>query len=144
SVRPGPFASQVIGIIGSIRSLIDRRAARDPDELRLMSVPTQQVPFEMTDRRVRHERMTFVVAGATVHTSGSVGLDESLDLVIEVPLEERWFRNEMLASALGGEVIRIPVRGTLSRPQFELNAVRDLTRRVATGAAGSLLQKLFD
>jgi hypothetical protein len=144
SVRPGPFAEQLIGIIGTIRSLVDRRGARDPDQVRLMSVPEQQVLFEMADGRVRHEPMQFVVAGATVRTSGSVGLDESLDLLIEVPLEESWFRNDLLASTLGGEVIRIPVRGTLSRPQFELNAIRELTRRFATGAAGNLLQKLFD
>jgi hypothetical protein len=144
AVRPGPFATQVIGIIGSIRSLADRRGARDPEQMRLMSVPAQQVPFEMVDGRVRHERMQFVVGGAMVQTSGSVGLDESLDLLIEVPLEESWFRNDLLASTLGGEVIRIPVRGTLSRPEFELNAVRELTRRFAAGAAGNLLQKLFD
>jgi hypothetical protein len=144
SVRPGPFAEQMIGIITSIRSLVDRRGGRDTDGRQLVTMQQQSVGFEMADGRVRHDPMTFVVAGATVHTSGSVGLDETLDLLIEVPLEERWFRNDLLASTLGGEVIRIPVRGTLSRPQFELGALRDLTRRFAAGAAGNLLQKLFD
>src|SRR5690606_41937988 len=126
------------------RSLRGRKAPRDPADRTLGTMPQQRVKLEVSERQLRHEPMQFVVARAVIRTSGPVGLDESRDLLIEIPLEKKWFKSDLLASTLGGEVIRIPVHGTLSRPQFELSALRDLTARLAAGAAGSLLQNLLD
>ena len=110
---------RLFGLIETIRNLIERKPGGRIGDRVIMTLDDQQVPFAMADGRVRHEGLQLNVAGTVVRSSGSVGLDESLDLLIEVPLPKSWFKQEILAAALGGEVLRIPVRGTLDRPQFD-------------------------
>ena len=144
-LRPGPFAERVIGIVGTIQELISGRPGWSlSGRRRLIGMDDQRIPFVMEKGRVRHENLEFTVAGTPVRTSGSIGFDESLDLVVAVPLPESWLTKNDLRSVIGGEAIQIPVRGTLDRPQFDLLALRELARRAAIRASGGLLRKLLD
>ena len=144
-VRPGPFAERVIGIVGTAQQLISGKPGRTlPANQRLIVMDDQRVTFVMDAGRVHHQDLEFTVAGTPVHTSGSIGFDDSLDLLIAIPLPESWLAKDDFRSMFGGEVIQIPVRGTLARPQFDLLALRDLARRIAIRASGGLLRKLLD
>lgn len=154
---PGPFARSILETVQQVQ----RIAGNDPtqgSDLRLYS-PPQTVLCRIDQRRVFHDRFTVQLGdqdGPLIATSGSVGFDESLDLVVEIPLDAKWFRDERVAKALGGQLLRIPVGGTLSSPAPDQRAFQDLARRAATGAVQNAvdqqiqkqirdpLKKLFD
>jgi hypothetical protein len=60
---------------------------------------------------------------------------------VTVPLEAKWFKDERIAAALGGQALRIPVRGTLSNPAPDPRALQDFARRAATGAVNGFLNR---
>jgi hypothetical protein len=146
SVRPGPLAQEIITLVATIEGLLAGRppvaagALQEP----LLELPEQGIEYALHDGRVHHSGMVMVVRSAQIRTSGSVGLDESLDLVLEIPVQDRWLRSELLESAFRGEVLRIPVRGTLRRPVIDRQILSDLVRRLAQRATGGLLRKLLD
>ena len=50
----------------------------------------QQVQFRMANGRLHHQGLEWIAAGAVIRTSGSVAADETLDLVVELPIQEKW------------------------------------------------------
>lgn len=88
-----------------------------PPSVRLADHST--VRFTMADGRVHHRELEFGVRNLTVRTSGSVGLDQSLDLVAEVPLPAGRLGNTRLPDFLTGQAIKLPIRGTLSQPEID-------------------------
>ena len=78
--------------------------------------------------------MAFQVGQLTVYSRGSVGLDQTLALELEVPLPEQWTTGGPLRENLRGQSVRIPVRGTLTRPQIDDRAVVSLSEQLLRGA----------
>ncbi|MGE3999133.1 MAG: hypothetical protein AB7I48_02865 [Planctomycetaceae bacterium] len=145
-IQPGPFSQQIIGVVGVVESLIPGRrsqvaAAVGNDWL---TFPEQDVPFQMTDGRMFHSGLEFRVGSVLVRTSGSVGLDESLDLLLEIPVPDDWLRGSFLADTLHGEVLRIPLRGTFQNPHFDRRALSEFAGRFAARAGEGLLRRLLD
>lgn len=93
------------------------------------------VSFQMSGGRVEHRDLEFDLPGVHVRTSGSVGLDRTLDLLAEVELRlpEKLLAESPLAKSLAEKTLKIPIGGTLSKPQLEAGFVRELG-----------LAKLFD
>ena len=90
-----------------------------PAQLRQGSV----VAFRMKDRRVYHDGLELVFPALTVRTSGSVGLDRTMDLTAEMPVPPRWLGNNAAAiRAVASQTIRLPLRGTLERPELDPRA----------------------
>jgi hypothetical protein len=77
------------------------------------------VQFRMADRRVEHHGLAFGTPQLTVATQGSVGLDQSLDLLAEIAVHPVLDR-ELALPALLKEPFQVPIRGTLRRPQVDL------------------------
>jgi hypothetical protein len=148
-VGPGPLAQQAIAIGRQVESLLkgelplpfDTRRGRDRHWLVMNA---QEIPFEFKDGRVHHERVEYRVGDVVVTTSGSVGIDESLDLTVEVPLQDKWLGSRGALASLKGEVLRIPVTGTFQRPTIDPKPLEDFNRRLARKAAGGLLERLLD
>lgn len=154
---PGPLARSILDAVRQVQAIAGRESTNGSD-LRLV-VPAQNVRLTVAGGRVTHDRFAVRLGdaeGALVATSGSVGFDETVDLVAEVPLDAKWFKEERVAQALGGQMLRIPIRGTLGRPAVDPRAFQDLARRAAAGAVkgtidrqlekqlGEPLRKLFD
>lgn len=139
---PGPVARSLIDVVGQVQRIAGGDATNGSD-LRLVA-PQQSVAVRMTNGRVFHDRFAVQLGdadGPTVTTSGSVGLDETLDLVVTVPLDAKWFKDPRTAAALGGQLLRIPVRGTLSKPAPDPRVIQDFARRAATGAVNGILNR---
>jgi hypothetical protein len=139
---PGPLARSLIDVIGQVQRIAGGEPTHGSD-LRLLA-PQQAVGLKMSNGRVSHDRFAVQLGdadGPIVTTSGSVGLDESLDLVVTVLLEAKWFKDERIAASLGGQSLRIPVRGTLSNPAPDPRALQDFARRAATGAVNGFLNR---
>ena len=148
-VGPGPFARQAITIGQHVETLLkgelplpfDPRPGRDRNWLVLQP---QDLAFEFRDGRVHHERIEYQVGDVVVATTGSVGLDESLDLTVEIPLQDKWLGSRRALASLKGEVLRIPVTGTFEQPAVDPRPLADFNRRLAKKAAGNLLERLLD
>jgi hypothetical protein len=87
---------------------------------RSLILPEQTIPVQVKQGYVTHEGLTMDLSGYRLRTSGAVGLNEQLQIVMDVPLEK--------TSAVGaGRSVKVPLRGSISKPQLD---------------AGNLLQNL--
>jgi translocation and assembly module TamB len=140
---PGEIADGILDLIGSER------------------VPTlklnQPVDLAITDGRVVQRGLAIPVGRLTrVEIEGWVDFARNMELRVSLPITPAMLGNQPgLVSMLGGARISIPIRGTLSRPQFDRAAFADalmastkkLLGRVATGGANGvfrLFDRLFD
>lgn len=125
-VGPGPLVQE-------LAVLLDRPG---PAQLARESV----IPFRMVDGRVYHQNVAMIFPEVTIRTSGSVGLDQTLALVAEMPVPPKWIGNNVVGSALRNQIIRLPIAGTLTRPAIDRPALAQLSRQFMRNAAQNVLQ----
>lgn len=145
-VKPGGAALQVTGMIDQIKSLIQRRPAGGaPGGRAIMQMPEQNIPFKLTRGRVYHEGVIFLIGDGKVISSGSVGMDESVDLALQIPILPEWAQDQKLLAGLSGKTLKIPVRGSLGQPQFDARVLSELAAQIGgTALEGALENKLDD
>lgn len=139
-VRPGPLALRYTDVVQQVKSLIQGKplstASADKVWIKLAE---QSVRFRVIEGRVHHQQLAMQVGEYTIRTQGSVGFDETIDLVAEIPIEDDWIAGKKYLAGLKGQSIRIPVRGYVNRPQLDSQAIAELGRMIAASTAGSLL-----
>jgi translocation and assembly module TamB len=121
---------------------------------RMQLAQEQVVPIRIEKGRVHHENMAFTMNGFKVTTSGSVGFDGSLSMIISVPLPESAVgpilkKAPKLRDALINKRVNVPITGTMARPMVDQRAfqasVGQLTdealREAAKGKVDDLLQE---
>jgi hypothetical protein len=94
------------------------------------------VQFQLRDRRVYHEGLAFglpeISPTLVIQTSGSVGLDKTLDLQVQIPVVLDLALSGPLAQRISGKSIHLAVTGTLDDPKVSLppeeTAWQQLTR----------------
>ena len=123
-VLPGPLFGEIAGFLGQIEATVGRGAGGllSPDQP-LMIVDRQTVNFQLREGRLYHSPMTFNVKGVPVRTRGSVGADQSLDLLAEIMFPAPWARRVPLIAHLDGKVFEVPIRGTLRHPKVDGQAI---------------------
>ncbi len=144
-VRPGPFANQIIGLVSVIEGIVSggRNVSAAAGDV-WITMPEQEIAFHLTNGRMHHASLEFHTGPVIIRSTGSVGLDETLDLMIAVTLPDEWLKRPLLSDLFEGEIIRIPVVGTFDRPQFDRRGLADFGKRIAARATGGLLRKLFN
>ncbi|MFO0896599.1 MAG: hypothetical protein U0836_04120 [Pirellulales bacterium] len=141
-VRAGPVMQEMIWLARQIEALLRKQQLPDAGNLNqpLVKVSDNSVPFQLKDRRVYHEGLEIQVGEVTVRTRGSVGLDQSLALVAEVPIRSDWLKQAPRLAGLKNQTIRIPIAGTLNQPQLDRNAWQNLATQFLQGAVQELLR----
>ncbi|PQO46128.1 hypothetical protein [Blastopirellula marina] len=106
------------------------------------------IRFQLADRRIYHEGLDFGVGNLRIRTHGYVGLDESLDLIAEVPIplaaEKAFAAGEIpnpIIESLRGKTIEIHIVGTLDKPQID---AQSLSQSLLTTAESTLREMLQD
>lgn len=134
-VGTGPVVSAIAQLLGA-----------NTTSMTLASETT--VPVQIANGRIHHQNFTFRIGGTTLRTSGSVGFDNTLDLIVDVPLPKDWpalRNNPVLQNAISGKVVPVPVGGTLAQPQIDRRAfeqaVMNLARESVKGAGRELLER---
>jgi hypothetical protein len=95
----------------------------------------------MVQRRVYHRNLKFVVGTMPITTYGSVGLDdESLSMVAEIPLQANLLGRDLALGSLEGQVIQLPIGGTLSKPKLDRGALGKLTAGIVQSFTRGVLQ----
>lgn len=143
AVGPGPLAQEVIGAVERMAALVERKLPRlhalAQDEW--IEMPPQQVPFQVRGERVYHQQLFMQVRRIPVTTQGSVGWDQSLLLDVDVQIPRDWVAGRPLLERLLQRPVRIPVRGTLTKPELDEKFFVDLGRQLLGNAPGQLLEE---
>ncbi len=153
-IVPGPVARQLIELGRQIESMVKTRGTgrtRDATPQTLLHVHENDVEFRVQAGRVYHRGLTFRVGDAVFVTHGSVGLDESLAVMVETQIADAWVQNDPVLQHLRGQTVRIPVHGTLSRPAVDQRSLAQASVQLFQGTAeralgdalGKQLDKLF-
>ncbi|MBX3413151.1 MAG: hypothetical protein KF708_10725 [Pirellulales bacterium] len=109
-VGPGPLVEELASSLGV------------PPEMNLANESV--VEFEMIDGRVYHQGLQFGFTRLNVRTHGSVGIvDQSLDVVAEVPLAGLAKEDAPLREALSQHTLVIPIKGTLEKPEVDASSL---------------------
>ena len=139
--KPGAAALQLVSAINQIQSLITRRQGGDLNrDDNTLQMPEQQIPVKLQQGRVYHQGMTFVVRNVTVKTSGSVGVDNTLNLIAEIPIRDEWIGNNKPLMGLKGKSLQVPIGGTTSNPQIDPNFIANLAQQIGGSALDGVLQ----
>ena len=141
-IGPGPMAQEFLSTAQQVKVVIDGGSTGGNNLMTAswLVVPEQTIRFEVEEGRVQHHGLTVTVDDVSIQTSGSVGFDQSVDMVAKVPIRNEWVEGKRYLSALKGTVLNIPVRGSLSKPRLDRRALTDLGRNTVRDAAGRLLQ----
>lgn len=125
-IGPGPLTQELALVLGR----------PSPAKLTRESV----VPFRMVDGRIYHRDLELVFPDATIRTYGSVGLDQSMALMAEMPVPEKWRGNNVLGTALRDQKLNLPIAGTLGRPQLDRQTLDVVSRQFINKAAQNVIQ----
>lgn len=142
-VAPGPFVNNMLGLARQVKAVVKRAAnLGQPGAVNgsLLTISQQNVRFQMVDGRVHHEGLQFNMGDIIVRTSGSVGMDQTMVMVAEVPIMPDWIAGNRLLAGLQGQVIRLPISGTFAQPRVDQGAVTQLTQQLLNNAAGRVIE----
>lgn len=141
-VGPGPLSQQLLLLAAQIKAIADGNllaAPTTPTE-RWLDLPQQRVAFRMAENRVHHRGMQMAVKDVVIRTSGSVGTDQTIALVAEIPIRDEWLSRSKYLAAMKGQTIQVPIRGTLTNPKLDQSALTQITQQAAAGAANRYIQ----
>ncbi len=151
TVTPGPLFRPFVLIGRQVEAmakgkLVPQDLGRDPA---LLKIDNQKVDFHLVEGRVFHQGLTMEVGEVTIRTRGWVGLDETVNIVAEIPVKDEWKkqRNSPLAG-FTEDVIRVPIQGNLKNPKFEFSVLtkllETLPRAAIENAVNKGLERLFN
>ncbi len=141
-VGPGPLAQEFLGAAQQLRTIIDSgRSSRDDQATTWLVLPEQQVPFDVQQGRVHHRGLTVTAGDLVLRTSGSVGFDQTLALLAELPIQDRWIANRPLLQGLKGTTLQLPIQGSFSQPKADRRALADLNQRMMQDAASGAIEQ---
>jgi len=118
---------------------------------RAIELGDREIAFVSQDGRIETSPFVINAGGEEIILSGSVGLDQSLDYVAQMPITEEMVGEDAYAY-LQGTTVNVPIGGTLSRPQLSEHVLRDAvndlvrqaTRNLLREEAGKALRRLFE
>ena len=140
-VGAGPMAEQLIGSAKQLQTLLRPGKVNERDYNTWLKMSEQSVPVNVRNGRVYHDGIKFSHDDILVRTKGSVGLDQTLDMVAEIPIADDWLGGNEYLSGLQGQSISIPITGTVSKPVLDRSAIQNFSRQIAQKAASSAINK---
>lgn len=141
-VGPGPLAQEFLGAAQQVRTILDSsRSNRGDQATTWLVLPEQQVPFEVQRGRVHHRGLTVMAGDLVLRTSGSVGFDQTLALMAEVPIQDRWIADRRPLQGLKGTTLQLPIQGSFSQPKADRRALADLNQQMMRDAASGALEE---
>ncbi len=145
-IGPGPLASPYISMAQNIKSLMEKQplggtaTTETQTQPLALQIPEQNINVKVVDGRVYHQGLKMTIKDVVVTTEGSVGLDQTVEMVAVIPILDKWVEKDKYLSALKGQSIRIPVRGTLAAPRLDMRGLQDFSKTMISTAAKGALQ----
>ncbi|MFP6678423.1 MAG: hypothetical protein VB878_25265, partial [Pirellulaceae bacterium] len=63
-----------------------------------------------------------------------------IELVCEVPIQDKWIKSNRLLASLRNSKLKIPISGTLSKPRIDARVLRDFSKQMLRGVAEDLIR----
>ncbi|MGE5194772.1 MAG: hypothetical protein ACM3U2_19955 [Deltaproteobacteria bacterium] len=149
-VLPGPLFNEIGGLIGNILAASGEKSPRDVlgVDTPLVVIGRQEIKFKLQDRRIYHSPVEFKVRELVIRTRGSVGVDQTLDLVAEISFSDQLLSRARFLSPYRERPLVLPIRGTLRKPKVDPQVVGRLATEFGQNAVEGLinrgLQKLLE
>ena len=140
-VGPGPLTQQILGGVTSIQTIMGRQPNAD---FQMMTVEEQKVPFAYAEGRVYHKDLKVGFGEIVVQSQGSVGLDQTINFQLLVPIPDKWTEGKPVLAQLKGEAIPFQMGGTLDQPQLDGRALGEFGKRIGMNSVPGLIQQLIE
>jgi hypothetical protein len=133
---PGPLFAEISELVGRIVSTVDRNPPRDllGIDRPLVEMDRQTVDFKLQGRRVYHSPVDFKVRNLLMRTHGSVGIDQTLDLIAGISFSDEFVSRAKILAPLAGRTLEIPIHGTLRKPAVDRGAIGTLLKQIGPNA----------
>jgi hypothetical protein len=109
TMNPGPLVEQLASLVATSPALVRIE-------------PESVILFRMTGGRIYHQGLSLEFPDVTMRTYGSVGLDDSLKLMVETSVPLKWLPSTAVTEAIRKQKLQIPVDGTLQSPKLDIGA----------------------
>ncbi len=139
TILPGPLAEHYLTMGRQLESIIRGKPVGSGGSA-MIQMPEQQIDLLLRKGRVYHRGLRMQAGDLLIVTQGSVGIDQSLDLVAIIPIADAWIAGKPVLAGLKGQTIQIPIRGTISSPKLDQQAIGQLAERIAGSAASTLIE----
>jgi len=142
-VSAGPLARQYIVLAQQLKGLSEGRPLGQPistSQRDWIDLPKQEISLEIRQGRVYHQGVKIQIGDVQITTRGSVGFDQTVQLLAEIPLQDAWLKTDIARRALQGQVVRIPVGGSVLAPRLDGRAINNLASQAIGNAANNVLQ----
>jgi translocation and assembly module TamB len=140
-LSPGPLGQQLLLVPQAVATLLKHQIPTlRPATNAIMVMDPHDVEFQMVGRVVYFRGLKIRSGEVTVHTSGAVGVDQSVDLIAEVSILDEWVAGDRLLAPLRGQVIRVPIRGSLDKPKLDSRVLTDLATNLFGNATRNLIE----
>jgi translocation and assembly module TamB len=141
SMQPGPILQTLLGFAQQIEGLARGQIpfANSQQPVSLIRIENQTVDFKMIDGRVYHRGLQFTAGNVTITTKGSVGLDESLSVVAEIPMHAGLLGNNSKLKGVDSDTLQIPIEGTITHPKIDPRVIEKLTGAMLKTTTKTLL-----
>lgn len=123
---------------GFLREILD---AVGQGESAFLTLPDQQIQVELRDGLIRQSPMAITFGDYAMTLSGDMALNGTLNMVAELPVTRAMVRDKNIYEALKGETLRVPVRGTVTRPKVARNIIKENLNTLIRAASRKLLEK---
>lgn len=111
SATPGSAFASLLQVVDLLR----KSDAADGYASRSLTLPEQTVPVVVRQGCVLHEGLMMDLAGYRLKSSGAVGLNQQIQITLDVPLEK--------GTAATTRSIKVPLRGSVRSPQPDTAAL---------------------
>ncbi len=123
-VRSGPNDPAINRALDFIAQVRGREVKHE-----LVFVDGSVIDVTVADSRVHHQGLEFgfpkMDSRFQIATSGSVGIeDRALDLIVNVPVPVEQLARREAVQQLGVPTLKLPIKGTLDKPQLDWNSMR--------------------
>ena len=140
-IGAGPMAQQVLASAQQVYALVKPEDTKSRDLNNWIRMSKQEVPVVIDKQRVYHDGIQFSQGDVQISTRGSVGFDQTLDMVAEIPVLDKWIEGKSHLESLRGQKISIPIRGTASKPVFDRSAMNEISAQLVRDAASGAINK---
>ncbi len=139
TIGAGPLAKQLFSVVSQVKQLLKPGSTLGAPKSVWMDLGNQEIPFSIDNGRVNHQGIRLRIDDVIIETDGSVGFDQSLNLIAKIPIQDAWLGDNRWLEGLRGQSLQIPISGTVSQPRLDTQSIQQLSRQLIQQAAGGAI-----
>ncbi|MGN1326288.1 MAG: hypothetical protein ACI4YA_08155 [Candidatus Spyradenecus sp.] len=126
------------GTLGTVLSLLQSRD-------RVLALPDQNFGVAVSGGKLTCDEIHLRVSGARLRCSGSSNLlTREVDYTLSIPLTEQLLGSRLSKKLPVGQTLRLPIRGTIDRPQVETGPILTFLKENAISRASQKVSKRLE